>query len=406
MPVIEDFVRKHFSSAAVSEESRDVLKKIASPTVKRNINSGAHLQEKEKTNMEREIFQQPESLRSTMVGRIDFTNKRVHLAELNDGTGDILRCKRIIVVGSGSSYHVAIATRQLMEEMVELPVFIELASDFLDREVPLFRNDVCIFLSQSGETTNVVEACRYCLDHDALTIAVTNTQESQLAKMSKHVININAGIEVGVTSTKSYTSQFVAMTLISLHLAYDKRTKTKRLTQIIDELENLPQKVEQVLKEIDKYRKTALSMKDEYSILVMGRGYQQATCMEGSLKFKEVTNLHSEGIHCGELKHGPLALIDDRIPIIMIVMKDAIYDKCCNAIQQVKARGGRPILICEDTDMETRKWADNVLSVPTTIDCLAGVLAVIPLQLLSLYLAESMDKNVDHPPGLVKVVVE
>ena len=411
MPVRDHFVSKHFKGTQqvikTKKDEENILADItSSPLFSSNTTKQQPQQQQEKTIMEREIFEQVESLQRTMKGRVDFQKKSVFLEELQHGTADILRCKRIIVIGSGSSHHVAMSTRQLMEEMVELPVFIELASDFLDREVPIFRNDVCIFLSQSGETTTVVESCRYCLKHEALTIAVTNSADSTLSKMSDFVLDINAGKEHGITSTKTYTSQFMVMTLISLHLAYDKRPKKTRIEQIIEEMEHLPQKITTVLSETEKYRKTALAMKDEESILVMGRGYQQGTCQEGSFKFKEVTGIHSEGIHSGELKHGPLALIDDQIPIIMIVMRDSIYDKCCNAIQQVKARGGRPVLICENEDTETRKWADTVLGIPKTIDCLAGILTVIPLQLLSVYLAESMNKNVDHPPALVKSVVE
>lgn len=412
MPSHDHFVKQHFNSTPSqvnsSKKEEDILADITSSPLFNNTSSKQHQQQQQKqqTIMEKEIFEQVDSLQRTMEGRVDFTKKSVFLKELQHGTADILRCKRIIVIGSGSSHHVAMSTRQLMEEMVELPVFIELASDFLDREVPIFRNDVCIFLSQSGETTTVVESCRYCLKHEALTIAVTNDVESTLSKMSDFVLDINAGTEHGITSTKTYTSQFMAMTLISLHLAYDKRPKAARIESIVEEMQHLPGKISTVLEETEKYRKTALSMKDEESILVMGRGYQQGTCHEGSFKFKEVTGIHSEGIHSGELKHGPLALIDDQIPIIMIVMRDSIYDKCCNAIQQVKARGGRPVLICENEDEETRKWADTVLGIPKTIDCLAGILTVIPLQLLSVYLAESMNKNVDQPPALVKTVVE
>ena len=411
MPVRDHFVKQHFKAttqvANNTKKEEDILADItSSPLFNTSTKQQQPPIQQEKTIMEKEIFEQVDSIQGTMKGRVDFQKKSVFLKELQHGTADILRCKRIIVIGSGSSHHVAMSTRQLMEEMVELPVFIELASDFLDREVPIFRNDVCIFLSQSGETTTLVESCRYCLKHEALTIAVTNNKESTLSKMSDFVLDINAGVEHGITSTKTYTSQFMAMTLISLHLAYDKRPKAARIESIVEEMENLPGKISQVLKETEKYRKTALSMKDEESILVMGRGYQQGTCHEGSFKFKEITGIHSEGIHSGELKHGPLALIDDQIPIIMIVMRDSIYDKCCNAIQQVKARGGRPVLICENEDSETRKWADTVLGVPKTIDCLAGILTVIPLQLLSVYLAESMNKNVDQPPALVKTVVE
>lgn len=413
MPVIKEFVKQHLScTKQVIKDTQVSEDQIISTSTTHQIDLIAEHQLKlrklspSKSIMEKEIFEQADSIRRTMADRVDFEKKTVFLKELHAGTSDILRCKRILVIGSGSSYHVAIGTRQLMEEMVQLPVFIELASDFLDREVPIFRNDVCIFLSQSGQTSSVVEACKYCIGRDALTIAVTNDNNSSLATMTNFDLDINAGSEFGITSTKTYTSQFVAMVLISLHLAFDKKPKHDRINDIIEELQRLPAKVETVLGNSEKYQKIAQGIDNENSILVMGRGYQQATCLEGSFKFKEVTNIHSEGIHSGELKHGPLALIDDQIPIIMIIMRDAIYDKCFNALQQVKARKGQPILICENDDKETISWSDQYLGIPKTIDCLAGILTVIPLQLLSLYLAASMNKNVDQPPALVKTVVE
>ncbi|XP_057289368.1 glutamine--fructose-6-phosphate aminotransferase [isomerizing] 2-like [Hydractinia symbiolongicarpus] len=358
------------------------------------------------TNMEKEIFEQPQSVRRAMLGRVNFENKRVFLNEISKHTDDILRCKRLIVIGAGSSYHVAIGTRQIMEELVELPVFVESASDFLDREVPVFRNDVCIFISQSGETSSVIQACQYCRKRDALTMCVTNNSHSTLSSITDFTLDIHSGKEYGVTSTKTYTGQFLTMVLFAMHLASDKRTKVQRIHEIIKELEFLPEKIEKVLTCSSQLRELSKCMLDQESILLMGRGYQQSSSLEGSLKMKEVTNIHSEGIHSGELKHGPLALIDEQIPIIMIIMRDAVFDKCMNALQQVQARNGRPVLICESDDNEVANMSDQLIKVPKTIDCLAAILTVIPLQMLSLYMALHKNKNVDRPKGLVKTVID
>ncbi|XP_047134083.1 glutamine--fructose-6-phosphate aminotransferase [isomerizing] 2 [Hydra vulgaris] len=358
------------------------------------------------TLMEKEIFEQPQSIQQSMLGRVDFDNFKIHLNGIETFLNDLLRCRRIILVGAGSSFHVALACRQLMEELLDLPVFVETSSDLLDREVPIFRDDVCIFISQSGETSDVLNACKYCKKKEALLMGITNEENSTLSAETHFGINLNAGNEVGVTSTKTYTSQFIVLTMFSLKMAEDKRSKQKRVQEIISEMKTIPDKVITVLKLNNYLKDLAQKYVNCKSLLVMGRGFQQATCLEGSFKFKEVVNIHSEGIHSGELKHGPLALIDENMPIIMIIMRDAIYEKCINAFQQVKARGGKPIVICEEDDETTKNMVDISICIPKTSDCLMGILAIIPFQLLSLHLAVLKGKNADEPQHLKKTITD
>ena len=358
------------------------------------------------TYMEKEIMEQAEAVRQSMLGRVDFKNHSIDLHGIENYKDEITRCRRIICIGAASSYHVAVGTRQTMEELLEIPVFVELASDFLDREVPVFRDDVCILISQSGETSSVLSACMYCKERDALVLGITNEENSRLSDETHCGININAGLELGVTSTKTYTCQFITLVMFAICVAGDKRSKYDRVVNIIKEMELLPSKIKKVLELNDSIKSLAESFSRKRSFILLGRGYHQATSYEGSLKLKEIVNVHSEGIHSGELKHGPLALIDDQMPIIMIVMRDRIYEKCMNAVQQVTARGGKPIVICEEGDDVVSQFAHTTICIPKTTDCLSGMLAVIPLQLLALHLAILHGKSVDTPLNIQKTVIE
>uniref|UniRef100_A0A2K6FII1 glutamine--fructose-6-phosphate transaminase (isomerizing) n=1 Tax=Propithecus coquereli TaxID=379532 RepID=A0A2K6FII1_PROCO len=315
--------------------------------------------------MQKEIFEQPESVFNTMRGRVNFESNTVLLGGLKDHLKEIRRCRRLIVIGCGTSYHAAVATRQVLEELTELPVMVELASDFLDRNTPVFRDDVCFFISQSGETADTLLALRYCKDRRALTVGVTNTVGSSISRETDCGVHINAGPEIGVASTK-----------------------------LIKEVLSLDEQIHDL----------ALELYTQRSLLVMGRGYNYATCLEGALKIKEITYMHSEGILAGELKHGPLALIDKQMPVIMVIMKDPCFAKCQNALQQVTARQGRPIVLCSQDDTESSKFAYRAISLPRTVDCLQGVLSVIPLQLLSFHLAVLRGYDVDFPRNLAKSV--
>ena len=356
------------------------------------------------TFMQKEIFEQPESVVNTMRGRIDFDLEKVILGGIKDFVPEVRRCRRLLMIACGTSYHSAVACRQLLEELTELPVMIDLASDFLDRSTPIFRDDACFFISQSGETADTLAALRYCKNRGALVIGITNTVGSTIGRESHCGVHINAGPEIGVASTKAYTSQILSLTMFALVMSEDRISLQARRSEIIQGLNQLPEKIKKVLELDDKVREIAKELYQKRSLLIMGRGYNFATCLEGALKVKELTYMHSEGIQAGELKHGPLALVDSTVPILMILMRDNVFTKCMNALQQVTAREGKPILIIEEGDKETAKWSKNTLEVPRIVDALQGILTVIPLQLLSYHLAVLRDCNVDCPRNLAKSV--
>ncbi|KAI5096790.1 glucosamine--fructose-6-phosphate aminotransferase [isomerizing] 2 [Silurus meridionalis] len=357
-----------------------------------------------KAFMQKEIFEQPESIFNTMRGRICFDAKAVVLGGLKDHLKEIKRCRRLIIIGCGTSFHAGIATRQVLEELTELPVMVELASDFLDRTTPVYRDDVCFFISQSGETADTLMALRYCKQKGALTVGITNTVGSSISRETDCGVHINAGPEIGVASTKAYTSQFVSLIMFGLMMSEDRLSLQPRRLEIIESLRRLPEMIKEVLALDDKIKSIADELFQQKSLLVMGRGYNYATCLEGALKIKEITYMHSEGILAGELKHGPLALIDYHMPVIMVIMRDACYTKCHNALQQVTARQGRPIILCCKDDSETSKMAYKTIELPHTVDCLQGILCVIPLQLLSFHLAVLRGYDVDCPRNLAKSV--
>uniref|UniRef100_A0A0K8TTS9 glutamine--fructose-6-phosphate transaminase (isomerizing) n=1 Tax=Tabanus bromius TaxID=304241 RepID=A0A0K8TTS9_TABBR len=354
--------------------------------------------------MQKEIFEQPESVINTMRGRMNFENHTVTLGGIKEFIPEIKRCRRLMLIGCGTSYHSAVATRQLLEELTELPVMVELASDFLDRNTPIFRDDVCFFISQSGETADTLMALRYCKQRGALIIGITNTVGSSICRESHCGVHINAGPEIGVASTKAYTSQFISLVMFGLVMSEDRISLQQRRHEIIEALKHLDSQIRKVLQLDSKVQEMAKDLYQHKSLLIMGRGYNFATCLEGALKVKELTYMHSEGIMAGELKHGPLALVDDSMPVLMIILRDPVYTKCMNALQQVTAREGRPILICEEDDEETKSYASRALEIPRTVDCLQGVLTVIPMQLLSYHIAVLRGCNVDCPRNLAKSV--
>lgn len=354
--------------------------------------------------MQKEIFEQPESVENSMRGRVNFENFSVTLGGIKEFIPEIKRCRRLILIGCGTSYHSAIATIQILEELTELPVMVLLASVFMDRKTPIFRDDVCFFISQSGETADTLQALRYCKQRGALIVGITNTVGSSICRESHCGVHINAGPEIGVASTKAYTSQFVSLVMFALVLSQDRLSMMPRRAEIIKGLQELPEKIKEVLALDDKVLEIAKILHEQKSLLVMGRGYNEATCLEGALKIKELTYMHSEGILAGELKHGPLALVDKQMPVIMIVTRDNVYTKCMNAIQQVTAREGRPIIICEKGDKETASHAFITFEIPHTVDCLQGILTVIPLQLLAYHIAVLRGCNVDQPRNLAKAV--
>eukprot|EP00052_Salpingoeca_macrocollata_P004441 m.41318 g.41318 ORF g.41318 m.41318 type:complete len:696 (+) comp14217_c0_seq1:266-2353(+) len=357
--------------------------------------------------MLKEIYEQPDSVVNTMRGRVDFENHKVLLGGLVDHLGDIRRCRRLLFIACGTSYNSAIATRQFLEEMTELPVIVDIASDFLDRKCPIFRDDVTFFISQSGETADTLSALRYCRSKGALTVGITNTVGSTISRETSCGVHINAGPEIGVASTKAYTSQILALVMFGLMMAEDRTSKQERCKEVIESLRVLPEMIAKVLKNDEQIKAIAQELHDKKSLLVMGRGYNFANCLEGALKIKELTYMHSEGILAGELKHGPLAMVDAEMPIVMLMMNDGTYEKSHNALQQIVARHGRPIIICSEGECPTvgdNAQALQYVQVPQLVDCLQGVLTVIPLQLLSYHIATIKGLDVDCPRNLAKSV--
>ncbi|SCV67446.1 BQ2448_5057 [Microbotryum intermedium] len=355
--------------------------------------------------MQKEIYEQPESVVNTMRGRVNFDTHTIMLGGLKAYLHVIRRCRRIVFVACGTSYHSCLATRSIFEELTEIPVSVELASDFLDRKTPIFRDDVCIFVSQSGETADTILAMRYCLERGALNVGVVNVVGSTISRESHCGIHVNAGPEIGVASTKAYTSQYIALVMMAIQLSEDRLSMTGRRNAIIDGLHELPGQIKQILLHDKEFQALAQqTLAKERSLLIMGRGYQHATCLEAALKIKELTYMHSEGILAGELKHGPLALIDESMPVILIMTQDSLYAKTRSALEQVTARKGAPIIIANDTDTSLDSKVHRVIRVPRTVDCLQGLLNIIPLQLLSYHMAVSKGFDVDFPRNLAKSV--
>lgn len=354
--------------------------------------------------MQKEIFEQPESVMNTMRGRVNFEQKEVILGGIKEYLSEIKRCRRLLFIACGTSYHSAIATRQLLEELTELPVMVDLSSDFLDRNTPVYRDDVCFFISQSGETADTLMALRYCKQRGALIVGITNTVGSTICRESHCGIHINAGPEIGVASTKAYTSQFIALVMFGLVMCEDRKSMTNRSVEIIQALAKLPEQIQQVLDTDSAMQSLAAELHTKKSLLIMGRGFNYATCLEGALKIKELTYMHSEGILAGELKHGPLALVDESMPIMMICTRDNVYTKCLNALEQVKARCGQPIIVGNVGDEETKQYSPKFIEIPHTVDCLQGILSVIPMQLLAFHIAVLKKLDVDCPRNLAKSV--
>lgn len=354
--------------------------------------------------MLKEIHEQADTVLACMRGRVNLNTKEVTLGGIVPHVQSIRRCRRLVFIACGTSYHSAIATRQLFEELSALPVCVELASDFLDRQTPIFRDDTCFFISQSGETADTLQALAYCKARNALIVGVTNTPGSTLSRESQCGVYLNAGAEIGVASTKAYTSQIIALVLIALMLGADRRSSKARCDAIIDDLAKLPMLVRETLMLENEIKVIAKQMANQKSLLLMGRGYQFATCLEAALKIKEISYMHSEGILAGELKHGPLALIDEHMPIIMVATKDSTHSKTQNAVHQVTARKGAPLIICSKGDTTFDNTKAPLLRMPVTVDCLQGVLNIIPLQLLSYHIAVMQGYNVDQPRNLAKSV--
>lgn len=360
------------------------------------------------TFMMKEIVEQRESTLATMRNRVDFAQRKVSLKELKpEHVNRILSSHRIFFISCGTSYHSCLAIRPLMEELV-MPVLVENASDFLDRRPLLGPSDTCVFVSQSGETADVLLAMKHCQECQAFLIGVTNAQGSSVDRLTDCSLLLQCGPEVGVASTKAYTSQMVLLSLFILFITENVESQKvqSRREEIIQGLSHLPQKVSEAISlhmnELDNIAKRLLSAS---SIMVLGRGYDFSTALEAALKMKELSYLHTEGLNSGELKHGPLALVDGDLNVLCFCSKDKYFEKSVNALYQIQARGGKPIIItneaCEDL---SSRGSREVLVFPKTVDCLQPIVNAIAGQLLAYFMAVHKGNNVDCPRNLAKSV--
>ncbi|KAJ4837227.1 hypothetical protein Tsubulata_008489 [Turnera subulata] len=360
--------------------------------------------------MQKEIHEQPDSLTTTMRGRLirggSCKSKTVLLGGLKDHLKTIRRSRRIVFIGCGTSYNAALAARPILEELSGIPVTMEIASDLLDRRGPIYREDTAVFVSQSGETADTLNALEYALENGALCVGITNTVGSAIARNTHCGVHINAGAEIGVASTKAYTSQIVVMAMLALAIGSDTISTQARREAIIDGLFDLPNKIREVLQLDQEMEDLAKLLIAEQSLLVFGRGYNYATALEGALKVKEVALMHSEGMLAGEMKHGPLALVDENLPIIVIATHDTCFSKQQSVIQQLHARKGRLIVMCSKGDAASVDAGGScrVIEVPHIEDCLQPVVNIVPLQLLAYHLTVLRGYNVDQPRNLAKSV--
>jgi len=355
--------------------------------------------------MLKEIYEQVETVVGSMRGRLDFGTGKVRLGGFSREKRVLFTARRFLFVACGTSLNACLAVRPLFDELAHCPIMVENASDFLDRKPKVFRDDICIFVSQSGETADTLRVMEYCKEKGAILVGFTNTVGSTISRFTDFGAHLNCGPEIGVASTKAFTSQIVCMTLFALLMAEDSIELQPRRNEIIQGLASLSANVAATLQACDEpTKKLAAQLAGAKSLLVLGRGYQFPTALEAALKVKELSYIHTEGINAGELKHGPLALIDGDIPVVILCTKDAIIDRLRSAVQQIKARNGRPIVVLSEPDPELEKLAETVIRVPQTVDCLQSVINAIPMQLLAYRTAVARGNNVDCPRNLAKSV--
>lgn len=355
--------------------------------------------------MLKEINEQPETIMDSLRGRIQLKEGKTKLGGLEQVEEELKNAKRIILTACGTSWHAAMVGEYLIEEYARIPVEVEYASEFRYREPVLNKDDVVIAISQSGETADTLAAVKYAKKCGALTLGICNVVGSEIARETQGGIFIHAGPEIGVASTKAFTSQVAVLTLLAIHLGSEKNLTSLESKKLLNELAILPEKVRDILKDYKKIEKIALEFNQSQNFLYLGRGYNFPVALEGALKLKEISYIHAEGYPAAEIKHGPIALIDEHMPVVFIALKDDnVYPKILNNIQAVRARKGKVIVIATIGDEEIKNNADRVIYIPETIKSLSPILSVIPMQLLAYYMAVQRDCNIDQPRNLAKSV--
>jgi len=355
--------------------------------------------------MLKEIFEQPRSIADSMRGRLNTKKDIVSLGGIVGYEHHLLNARRIIIVACGTSYHAGLVAEYMFEELVRIPVEVEYASEFRYRNPIIYSDDVVIAISQSGETADTLAAIELAKQKGATVIGICNVVGSSIARATNAGSYTHAGPEIGVASTKAFTSQVTVLALMALCIAKQKGKIAKaKYSRLVSELENIPKKVEEVLKLEPAVKEIASYMQKFNNALYLGRNYNFPVALEGALKLKEISYIHAEGYPAAEMKHGPIALIDEDMPVVVVATIKGTYDKVVNNIQEVKTRKGRIISIVTEGDIDVKNLSDYIIEIPETEEMFVPLLATIPLQLLAYHVAVMRGKNVDQPRNLAKSV--
>lgn len=355
--------------------------------------------------MLKEIYEQPRSIKDSMRGRLSSEKGMVNLGGITEYEQKFINAKRIIFIACGTSWHAGLVGEYLFEDLARIPVEVEYASEFRYRNPIVYEDDVIIAISQSGETADTLAAIELAKSKGATIIGVCNVVGSSIARATHAGSYTHAGPEIGVASTKAFTAQVTVLTLMALRIAFLKGTiSSSRFHQLLSELEAIPAKVEKVLETNDQIKFIADIYKNSTNALYLGRGYTFPVALEGALKLKEISYIHAEGYPAAEMKHGPIALIDEEMPVFVIATKGTSYEKVVSNIQEVKARKGKIIAIVTEGDTQVKEMADYSIEIPETDEILVPLISVVPLQLLSYHVAVMRGCNVDQPRNLAKSV--
>lgn len=355
--------------------------------------------------MIKEINEQPKSIFDSIRGRINLKDVSVEMRTIQDYEEKLKTIKRLIIIGCGTSWHAGLVGRYLFEEIAKLPVDVEYASEFRYRNPIVYPDDLVIAISQSGETADTLAAMELAKEKGATVFGLCNVIGSSIPRLSHAGAYTHAGPEIGVASTKAFTSQISVLVLMALAVAQIRGAISKdRMNLLLSELENIPKLVEKVLKTNDQVYKIAEKYKDSTNCLFLGRGINFPVALEGALKLKEISYIHAEGYPAAEMKHGPIALIDENMPVVVVAPRDNIYEKIISNICEIKARKGKIIAIVSEGDIKIKELADYIIEIPITEEVLSPLLSTIPLQLLAYHIAVMRGCNVDQPRNLAKSV--
>jgi len=355
--------------------------------------------------MLKEIFEQPNSVFDCLRGRLDATAGTITMAGVENYMDQLKNAKRFIIVACGTSWHAGLVAEYVFEELCRIPVEVEYASEFRYRNPVINKDDVIIAVSQSGETADTLVAIEKAKEQGATIFGVVNVVGSSIARASHAGAYTHAGPEIGVASTKAFTAQLVVLIMIALKIAHEKGTiNNKRFMHLLNELHDIPDKITALLKASEEVKQLADKYKDARDFLYLGRGYNFPVALEGALKLKEISYIHAEGYPAAEMKHGPIALVDESLPVVFVATKDSYYEKIVSNIQEIKARKGKVIAVISEGDDVITQMADDVITIPEADELVAPILSVIPLQLLAYYIGVAKGLDVDKPRNLAKSV--